>query len=216
MSTQETALTQADRQAAIAEFRQSYGFSPNVEELIRANNLALSQATTEASLLPVDQEATAELDYGDLEGKTTVGGITPSDAGKVVAAAVRGDAIIVVIETPDGRKFKDVIPANDRYTAPKEPAAAVLARAQQEQDAEVARRVQELRDEMAVEIAKLRAELAAKQGEEIAKAQEEAGEKVTAAAEEAEKAEAEAEEEAAPATTSGRRGRRAAASSEES
>ena len=212
MSTQETTLSQADRQAAIAEFRQSYGFSPNVEELVRANNLATTQAVREASLLPADQAATDELDLADLEGKTTVSGITPSEVGKVIAAAQRGDAIVVVVEMADGRTLKDVIPASDSYTAPQEPAAVVAARAQQSADAEMAARVQELREEMAVELAKLRTEMEVKQGEEITKLQEESGEKVTAAVEEAEKAEA---EEAAPATT-GRRGRRAASTSEES
>jgi hypothetical protein len=184
----EQTLTQNDRQAAIQEFRQSYGVSPNVESLIRANSLALSQAVREASYLPIDHKATDELSLDELSGKTTVGGSSVGDLGTVVAAAQRGHAIVVVIQDKTGRLIKDVIPADDSYVAPKEPAAMAAARAQQEADSEIDRRVQELRDDMAVQIAELRQQINAQQGEEIAKLQEESGEKVQQAAQAAEEA----------------------------
>lgn len=137
----------------------------NAEDLIRAHSQAQSRAVQKASLLPVDAEATAALDLEELAGQLDGGEDT------VLAAAVRGNAIVAIAEDADtGRTYKTVLPANDSYVPPEEdPVQAETDKAESEFAAEIAK----LRTEHAEELAKVRAEADAKLSAEIAALREE-------------------------------------------
>lgn len=210
MSASETILKQNDRQAAIKEFRENYRINPNAEELIQANNSGYSAALREASLTPIDEVATKKLqDAGvhKLADKTTVGGYAVSDIGEPIVAAVRGNAIVVGIKTPDGRIAKEVIPANDRYEAPRETPSEAAARAVAMSNVELTAEVQSLREELAAELTELRRERENAAGEKIAEAQasvaERVGEAQEAAAEAIEAGEESVEVREHPATRGG-------------
>lgn len=185
--------TQNDRQAALAEFQSQYQIAPNAEGMIRANSLQWTLALREASLLSVNEDETAALDYDDLEEMTTVTGATVGDIGRVVDATVRGNAIVVLIEDDKGRITKEVVPANGSYVAPREPAHMVAAREQAAQDVRLDALAAELRADFASQMDDLRAEFEQNTaGPAVAEHQEQAAEAV---AEAREKAEEQAEEE---------------------
>lgn len=196
-SVSEAIARQNDRQAAIEEFRQNYRISPNAEELIAANNASYSAALREASLTPLDEKATAELDVDKLASKTTVSGSKVSDLGEPMSAAVRGNAIVVVVKRDDGRLVKEVVPANDKYVAPRETPSEAMANAQVLTTAELTEEVFKLRQELAAELAELRREKELEYGSKIADAQEEIGSKAEEAAKEALKEQKKADKEGA-------------------
>jgi hypothetical protein len=133
------------------EFRKRHGvLNPdvpigNAEALQRAYRASQSRAVAKASLLPIDNAATADLDLDEVEGQ--LGGDT------FHAAAVRGNAIVVVAEDANGRVYKTVLPANDRYVAPPEgdPAEEAASNSELAFQAEVAK----LRAEFEAELAKV-------------------------------------------------------------
>lgn len=151
--------------AAAQDFRDAYGVYGNAEELIRAHMAAQDPAVKKASLLPVDSEATAELDLdkltNDVEGD-----------GEVVAAAVRGNAIVCVVEDEGGRTYKTVLPADDSYAPPAADSNSAireaakldvehrdkLAALRAEQAQQLADERERLDEEFAAEAAKLREE----------------------------------------------------------
>lgn len=187
-------VTQNDRLAAIEEFRREYNISPNAEQLIAANNSQLSAATREAQLLGIDHVATAELDMEWLAGQTTVSGTKVSDLGTLLAAAVRGNAISVVVELPDGRTYKDVVPYSDDYVAPREPAHLAAAREQARADADTQVEIARLREEMAADLAEHKASLEAQVAEQMEKLQGAMSERIASATEDAVEAEEKAAE----------------------
>ena len=180
------------------EFLERYGTlnpdipTTNAEELIRAHNASQSKAVAQASLLPQDNEATAELDLEDLSDDA---------GGNVLAAAVRGNAIVAVVEDANGRTFKTVLPANDKYKPPAEDPADAAQMEQAKADIDLQAELARQRAEFDEKIAEMRAEFEQKLGETAAEKQEEASERVAAAAEEAEKAQTEAAEETRGAET---------------
>lgn len=135
----------------------------NAEDLIRAHHAAQSRAVQKASLLPLDTEATAELDLDEIQSE--LGG-----DDEVLAAAVRGNAIVAVVADQNGRTYKTVLPANDRYVPPEEDVVEVeTTKAQADFQAEIAK----LRAEHEAELAEVRAEHDEKLAKEIAKLREE-------------------------------------------
>jgi hypothetical protein len=169
------------------EFRKRHGvLNPdvpigNAEALQRAYRASQSRAVAKASLLPIDNAATADLDLDEVEGQ--LGGDT------FHAAAVRGNAIVVVAEDANGRVYKTVLPANDRYVAPPEgdPAEEAASNSELAFQAEVAK----LRAEFEAELEKVREELTKQFSEKVTDAREET---LDQASEEAQKAQAEAED----------------------
>jgi len=184
----ETALSPSDREAVVQEFQQHHALRPNAEELISANATGFSSALRAAQYESIDAEATEELDLGEVGGMTAVTGETVSDVGEPISAAVRGNAIIVVVVQPDGRSTKLVVPANDDYKAPTETPAEAVQRAQAMSNVELTKEITELRDQMAVELAELRAEREATVGEAVSAKSEELKERAAEAAAEAEEA----------------------------
>lgn len=167
---------------AAAEFRKRHGVLNsdipigNAEALQRAFRASQSRAVSKASLLPIDNAATADLDLDELEGKL--------DGDTLHAAAVRGNAIVVVAEDENGRVYKTVLPANDRYKAPDEPGDAAEAAAS---NAELAFQAQvaSLRAEFEAELEKVRAELQEKLSEKVSDAREQTQSQAEADAEKA-------------------------------
>jgi hypothetical protein len=93
-----------DAEAAQHDLADRFGRGTgNAEELIQANASRYSRELTTLNLLPVDAEATAELDIGSLEGP---------DGEPVLAAAVRGSGrtsgTVVIYEDEEGRSHKVV------------------------------------------------------------------------------------------------------------
>lgn len=148
----------------------------NAEELIRAHSVSQSRAVAKASLLPVNNTATDELDLDSLDDKA---------GGHVVAAAVRGNAVVCVVEDETGRTYKTVVPHNDRYVAPAEDAAEEVAREQSMADIDLQAALMEQQEKHAEAIAELRKEFDEKLGEIVAEKQEESQERVRAAQERA-------------------------------
>lgn len=97
-----------DAAAAAAEFRGQYGLTGNAEDLIQANRSAYPAELRAASLLPVNEPATNELDLEGLGGKLDIG-----DESRVLDAAVRGDQVIAVVETQSGHIYKQVLSTDD-------------------------------------------------------------------------------------------------------
>lgn len=158
----------------------------NAEELIKVHSASQSRAVQKASLLPIDNEATADLDLADLGEKA---------GGNVVAAAVRGNAIVAVIEDEYGRTFKTVVPANDRYVAPEETAEDLTLRDAAMADLSLQAEISRLREEHESELAKLRAEFSEKMASEVASLREELQSDVQGKAQERGKAAEESETE---------------------
>lgn len=174
---------------AQADFKRRHGIINsdiplgNAEALIRAHAVSQSRAVQKASLLSIDNEATANLDLDDLADKV---------GATVLSAAVRGNAIVVVAEDENGRTFKDVLPANDRYVPPAEDAADAAAREMSQAELDFQAEVARLRQEQEAELAKMRAEMQDSFREQADKLREEilggASDRAVKAAEEAEKA----------------------------
>jgi hypothetical protein len=163
-----------DPQAA-REFAAEYGASGNAEELIRAHKASISPEVSAASLRAVNNEATAELDLDSLAKKAGV--------EEVVAAAVRGNAIVYVDQ--DGRK--GVLPANDRYRAPKESPADAVVREQSAADLEMQDAVTQHRAKLAQQLAEEKERLDAEVAEELQKLREDHAKRIADAAKDAEK-----------------------------
>jgi hypothetical protein len=95
-----------DSAAALADLRGEYGqYGVNAEDLVAASRAALTPEQRAASLLPVNQEATKELDLDKVDAKV--------DDGTVLDASVRGAWVVVVAENDNGRTFKMVFPHSD-------------------------------------------------------------------------------------------------------
>lgn len=83
-----------DSKAALDELADKFGKGVgNAEELIEASLAQRSELLRRAELLPVDPEATRELDINKLKGP---------DGEKVVSAKVRGGITVVVYEDARG------------------------------------------------------------------------------------------------------------------
>lgn len=148
-----------------------YGIHPNAQALIDAHQASVDPAVTRASLTQIDPEATAEAEE-DFEA--TAGKLELGDDDKLLAVAVRGNALVGVVESADGSVRKVVGPWNDRYEAPTVSADVATRRATAERDARVAQETARLRSEADARIAEARAEEEARVAEEVAKIREQA------------------------------------------
>lgn len=148
-----------------------YGIHPNAQSLIDAHQASVDPAVTRASLTQIDPEATKEAeDDMDAAG----GKLELEDDDKLLAVAVRGNALVGVVENAQGNVRKVVGPWNDRYEAPTLSADAVTRRATAERDSKVAQETARLRAEADAKIAEARAEQDARVAEEVAKIKEQA------------------------------------------
>ena len=143
-----------------------YGEFQNAEELIRAHSASQDPALRRALLAPVDLEATEEV-KGDL--KAAAGKFDLAEGEKVVDAAVRGNALVAVIDAGNGQLYKAVTGANDDYEAPAVTPAEAAATAQADADRKLQAEAAKLRQENELEIAEMRADLEAQQAEALAK-----------------------------------------------
>lgn len=104
---------------ALQRIADEYGANAgNAEKLIEANAARYTRAMREAALLPIDEEATAELD------PAKVAKAVGCDAEDIAAFAVRGHYVSVVLDQ-DGAITKTAVPldsveAGEAYTAPIE------------------------------------------------------------------------------------------------
>lgn len=97
-----------DAKAAAAELADRFGTGEaRAEDLIAAQQAAMSQQLRAAQLLPRDRSASAELDW---EKAAKACGV---DADSVIDAAVRGSYVVVVYEDEAGRDHKAVGLASD-------------------------------------------------------------------------------------------------------
>lgn len=163
-----------------SEFRKRHGIINsdipvgNAEALIRAHSLAQSRAVQKASLLAIDDDATADLDLDELSDQ--LGG------DEVQSAAVRGNAIVVVALDPNGRSYKAVLPANDRYVPPSEEDAETEARAASDAELRFQEEVVRIRREHEEELAAAKLEMQADMTAQIQQLREELSEQLTAEA----------------------------------
>jgi hypothetical protein len=171
-----------------AGIQTQYGEFQNAEGLIQAHKSGIDPALTRALLSPVDLEATTEANESL---KDTAGEFDLEEGQTLVSAAVRGNALVGVVENEDGSLSKVVTGANEDYEPPKLTPVEAAAAAQADYDRKLAAEAARLRQENELQIAEMRADLEAQQAEAI--------EKVKADLQsDLEDAQAEAAEESAP------------------
>lgn len=163
-------MPRGDDKAAHAEFDAAslsqYGIHANAQEMIDAHRRSISPAYRKAALLPVDEEATAEV-LEDLDALREKFGL--ADDVQVLTAAVRGNALVAAVEYPSGVIEKVVTGANSKYVPPKLTPEQEADAERSAADAEVARQVALLRAEFEQQLAEARDDLTAQLGEEMAK-----------------------------------------------
>lgn len=154
------------------EFRVRHGvLNPdipvgNAQALIRAHAASRSRAVEKASLLPINNQATAALDLDELSGDL--------NGDTVLAAAVRGNAIVVIAEDPQsGRSYKTVLPANDSYVPPEESAAELEMRTVSDAELEFQAEISRMRREYDEELENIRSEASQHLSDAIAGLREE-------------------------------------------
>lgn len=106
-----------DSQAAIAELTDKVGRGAgDADELIQANAQRWSVELLSAQKRKEDTEASENL---DLDSVAKAAGVK-----EVLAAAVRGDAVVWVAEDDSGRAYKGVTPVSEVGKPKKAPAKA--------------------------------------------------------------------------------------------
>jgi hypothetical protein len=165
-----------------AGIQSQYGEFQNAEDLIRATQASADPALRRASLSPLDAEATAEAkeDLGAADFELAEG-------EKVIDVAVRGNALIGVIEDANGNWRKAVTGANEDYEPPALTPAEQAAAAQADFDRKLAVEAARLRQENEIQLAEMRADLEAQQAEALEKAKAELSKDLESAQEEAAK-----------------------------
>jgi hypothetical protein len=155
-----------------ASLAASFGSgSGNAEQLIELNQLRYSEALLTANQLPLDVEATAELDRSAVASAAGL-----DDEKAVLDYAVRGDFCTFVALAPDGRTYKAVLEFADGSLSDVDPS-------QDPQRARVAAQVQAAREviEAQDEAAKIIAEAQQKANELVAQAAQQGQENVAEA-----------------------------------
>lgn len=181
----------SDMAAARRELSGQYGVNANAEELIRTHMASIPPEVRAVAKKPVNQEATKDLDLGDIK--------VPS-GHVVIDAVVRGDEVSYVAETPDGRWYKGV--QNPSARSSRESAADASIRHSVQSEQQLREATANANAEIALATAEAQRAAEAKHAEELAKLREELAQ---AQAKLGEKAEKEAEKEAADAGSSGSR-----------
>lgn len=159
--------------AAVAQ----YGIHSNAQELIEAHRRSVNPAVQKASLLQVDEEATAEArdDLDDVASRFDL-----DDDVKVLDVAVRGNALIAAVEHPNGFIEKLVTGWNDKYVAPKLTPEQEADQVKSASDAQVAREVARLRAEFDQRLAEAKDDLSAQLSEQFARLRDDAASEVAA------------------------------------
>jgi hypothetical protein len=172
---------------AAAEFDSSlfeqYGVHSNAQELIDAHQASVDPALTRAQLAQIDPEATAEA-KDDLDA--AAGKLDLAEGDEVVDVAVRGNALVAVVQDAAGNTRKVVGPANDKYKPPTLAPAEEQRRAEINRDQQVAAETRRLRAEADAKIAEARAAEDQRVSEEIAKIKEEKDKELASKVEELE------------------------------
>lgn len=163
------AVVQSEMAEARRELRTQYGDFPNAEELIRAHAASISPEVRRVSQIPVNEEATRELDLSTIEAP---------EGTKVIDAVVRGNAISYVYEDASGQWLRGVQAYDESYAPPSEAEGEALMRRTAMGDVALRQKALDLRAEMQLEMKKLRQELGTKHAEEIAKLREEHAQEV--------------------------------------
>jgi hypothetical protein len=172
--------------------RQQYGQFESAEELIRYHYSTVDPNLQSVLLHQENPEATTEANE-DLDA--TAGKFDLREGEQLLGAAVRGHALVGVIQQPDGRTRKAVVGYTDKYKEPELGAEARAARAQAEADREAMEKTAELRAEAQKKIEQARREAEEYVAKETLKIQEDAQARVQKETEAAQK-----ESEPAPAT----------------
>jgi hypothetical protein len=175
-----------------AGIQSQYGEFQNAEDLIRSHQP--DPALRRALLTAVDEEATADLEQEDAEALFDL-----EEGEKLASYAVHGNALVGVIESPNGALSKAVTGANEDYEEPALTPAEAATKAQAEHDQALAREAAKLRQEMELKLAEAQADLQAENAEAMESIRAEAQEALAKALEEAGAAPAEAEAPAAKA-----------------
>lgn len=162
--------------------QQQYGVHANAEGLIESHRTSQNPALQKALLTPVDNDATAEA-KSDL--KATAGKLKniPEDS-EVVDAAVRGNALVAVVQHPNGELEKVIGGWTDDWDAKLTPEQKV-EQATAESERHVQQEIARLQAEMAQQLDDQKVELQTEMQEEIAKVREEAQKEVESAQSEA-------------------------------
>lgn len=171
--------------AAFAQNAQGqYGVHPNAEALIEAHRATMDPALQKASLLAPDAEQTFEA-KSDMKAAAKKLGVKDGE-GEIVDVSVRGNALIGVVEYPDGTVGKVVGGWTDDYTPPRLTPEQAEASARAQADAEQSRAIQrlevefqsklqdtivEMREEMTSEIDKIRQQAEKEQARAVEAAQ---------------------------------------------
>jgi hypothetical protein len=98
--------TRGNDPSVISEVQQQYGAAPNAEELIAKHLESRDPELRQASLRPLDVEATEALDL-----RAVAGALDLASEEEVLAASVRGGRIIAVVSRADGPDRKVLVPA---------------------------------------------------------------------------------------------------------
>lgn len=147
------------------------------EQVIEANSLRFSNELVAANSLPVDAEASKEVDRGQLASAAGV------EEGDILDVAVRGNYVTYVYSDSTGRVHKNVVQRDgDSLSAVDE--SSDPRRARIAAQAQAARQVQEARSEAEKIIAEAQEKAAKMVAEAAQKSQEQASETQQKAAEE--------------------------------
>lgn len=152
-----------------SQLHGQYGVFANAEEMIVDHQSRVNPALVLASRRQIDADATLEA-LEDKDGAAKKLGLGKDE--KVIDLAVRGNALIAVVEGPDGIPRKEITGYTDDWEPPADSPerAELVARAEQQRQirAEIAQLQADAMDQIEEAAAKIRE----KQAEAIAKLQE--------------------------------------------
>lgn len=170
------------------ENRSRFGEHLNADELIRAHAASVDPALQKVLGYKTDDEATEKVE-ADLDAHA--GKFSLAEGETLVSAAVHGNALVGVIETPDGRHRKQVVGYTDDFAGVKLTPAEQEAYARAQAEGQVASETAKVREAAAAQVAEAEAEIERETSEKIAKIQADAAKRVADAEAEAEKAKSE-------------------------
>jgi hypothetical protein len=147
-----------------------YGVHPNAEALIESHRASQNPALQKTALLPVDADATEEA-KSDL--KAAAGKLDVPEEAELVDVTVRGNALVGVVQHPNGELEKVIGGWTDDWEAKLTPEQKVQ-QAQAESERHVQSEVARLQADFAQQLDDAKAELQQEMSEQIAAVREEA------------------------------------------
>lgn len=170
-----------------ASLMSQYGVHANADDMIRHHQRSYAPALRRANLTVIDEDATKAFKAdGDWTAKAAkVLGLSDSD--KVLDVAVRGNALVAVVENENGYTRKEVGPANDSYVEPTLSPVEAADRAELEGSRLFSEQSRALRADAELQLAEYKAELDAHMTERLAQIKEEADKAVASALDDAAK-----------------------------